>query len=84
MKPINKKKLARLRKKREQEVEMLSLIKQIIIYAIYLIFLLFLAQQNRNSKAFQINDNIKKMFVDFDSQSYEMVTYHDANSTLFH
>ncbi|XP_047736408.1 polycystic kidney disease protein 1-like 2 [Hyalella azteca] len=71
MKPVNSKKLEKLRLKRKQENEMLSLIKQILIYAIYLIFLLFLAQQNRNFNAFLINDNMKKMFVDYDSDSYE-------------
>lgn len=73
MKPLNKQRLEKLRRKRAQEVEMLSLIKQILIYAIYLMFLLFLSQQNRNSNAFLINQNIKSMFVDFDESNYEQV-----------
>lgn len=73
MKPINKKKLEKLRKKREQDVEMLTLIKQIMIYAIYLMFLLFLAKQNRNSKAYYMNFNMKRMFVNYAAESYETV-----------
>ena len=71
MKPVDQKKLERIRKKRENEVEMLSLMKQIVIYGIYIIFLLFLSQQNRNSNAYFINQNIKNMFVQYGADEYE-------------
>ncbi|XP_068248147.1 uncharacterized protein [Palaemon carinicauda] len=72
MKPIDPKKLEKIRRKRLAEREMLTLIKEMLIYVVYLFFLLFLAQQNRNSNAFLINKNLRNLFIDYDVDSNEM------------
>ena len=73
VKPIDPEKLKKIREKRLNENEMAKLLKEIVIYLIYLFFLLFLTQQNRNSNAFYINQNLKNMFLTYDSQSNEKV-----------
>ena len=56
--------IALMKEKREKEVKMFAILKEIAAYTLYLLIITVLVYDNVDPNSFRTNDYIKKTFVD--------------------
>lgn len=75
MKPIDPEQLRKAREKRLRELEMFAVLKDICFYLIFLSFLVYIVQQNRDRNAYNVNANIRNIFIDIKYRSVSTYLY---------